>query len=108
MIPAGCALILAAGFGLIYWWTSGDDTPIGDIARSEAIARADAYRMHPSNTAAFSDDTENAIEQALNIDDQHIVVEEWVWHPSLGRVRRTFIDEHPAVAAERMLRGEMA
>lgn len=47
------ALILAAGFIGLYWWTSGDDTPIGDTARTEAIARADAYRMHPSQGDPF-------------------------------------------------------
>lgn len=90
MIPAGCALILVIGLGLIYWWTRRDarrtitiditpDTRAFDNnmrraaeltrgldpARSEAIARADEHRSSGYTLTEEGDAVAQAIITAI-------------------------------------------
>lgn len=90
---------LAAWLGILAlagWW-------IGDAWANRA--RAQARLRHPS-ARGFSASTERAIDEALALPGDVVVITRRIVHPIFGPCEQTWAEPHPIVEAERILRGD--
>lgn len=120
--------ILLIGWGLVelhgYWqdrraaWTAAAGVPLAEspsaVAMREEFAALKTVKFEPTDLGPFMRQTDRCVKEAIAASDttpERITFEAPViWHPSLGeRVlegKRVYNEEHPAITAERILRGQ--